>query len=102
VKSIQLSGGACTGATLVQLDAGSDASGGASYDLQPTAPGMCGVEVAFANGLTFSADQSPSGLVVAHGPGCCSGLYPNGAREIEACVDAGADAEVLSDAPSGS
>jgi hypothetical protein len=102
VQSIQLSGTACKGLPLFAVDAASEAAGTASYEIQPTQAGACGVEVSFRNGLTFGADQSP-GLVVQQGPGCCSGFYPNGAREIEACVDAGSvDAEAPSDAPVGS
>jgi hypothetical protein len=103
VKTIELSGNACTGAPMALVDAGSDAVGTVSYDIQPTEAGICSVEVTFTNGLTFAADPSPGGLVVAPGPACCMGLYPEGAREIQACVDAGAvDAEAPSDGPSGS
>jgi hypothetical protein len=104
VKSIELSGPACLGAPLLRLDdAGSDAGGSVDYDIQPTEAGACGVEVSFANGLTFAADQGAGEILLVPGQGCCTGLYPNGAREIEACVDAGAlDAEVTNDSPSDS
>jgi hypothetical protein len=106
VKAIQLSGSACTGARLTAVDAGSEAGGAKTYAIEPTMAGTCGVLVSFDDGLTFAADQSPGGLVVVPGPGCCSGLYPNGPREIVACVDASTvdatDGEVPSDAPSGS
>jgi hypothetical protein len=102
VKTVELFDNACTGASMALVDGGSDAVGTVSYDIQPTQAGMCSVEVTFTNGLTFAADQS-SGLVVTSGPACCPGLYPEGAREIQACVDAGAlDAEAPSDGPSGS
>jgi hypothetical protein len=103
VENIQLSGNACDAAKLVVIDAGPDAAGTLSYDIQPTQAGLCGVLVSFKNGLTYAADQGQGGLVVQQGPACCTGLYPNGSREIQACVEAGAsEAEAPNDAPSES
>ena len=103
VQSIQLSGSACVDAALYPIDAGADALGGKDYVIQPSTAGMCGVVVSFDNGLSFAADQGTDGLVLAPGPGCCPGLYPNGPRDIAACVDASSvDVEAPSDAPSGS
>ncbi len=94
VQSIDLTGSACSGATKRLVDASAEA-GWTTYEIQPTQPGQCSLEVTFKNGLTFAADAPPNPLLINHGPGCCSGLYPDpiGAGDIQACPEGGAPAD---------
>jgi hypothetical protein len=91
VQEIQLSM-ACSTASKSIVDGGAE-GGWTVYDIQPDQTGACSLEVFFKNGLTFTAGD----ITIDHGPGCCSGLYPDplGASEIQACpeTDAAADAE---------
>jgi hypothetical protein len=92
VQEIQLSGTGCATASKSIVDGGAE-GGWTVYDIQPNQTGQCGLEVFFKNGLTFAAGD----LTIDHGPGCCTGLYPDplAASEIQACpeTDAAADAE---------
>jgi hypothetical protein len=99
VQSIQTSGEACTPTAQREVDAGADAGNSVDYEIQPSQPGACSVNVAFRTGQTYSSSVPTFDF----GAGCCSGLYPNGSRVLQICLDASVpDSEVPSDSPSGS
>ena len=87
LTSIAPSGPACTGATVNPPPA--RAGSAASFQVEPTRPGACHVDLYFSDGTTFSDD-----VTVVETTGCCAGLRttPPGAADIAvpAPLDAGA------------
>jgi hypothetical protein len=102
---IELTGSACASVTPTLLEGGAE-GGYTAYDIQPHQAGQCSIQVSFTNGLTFTANAGPNPITFNHGPGCCSGLYPDplSAAQTQVCplTDAAADSETVRDSTTGS